>query len=252
MKEEITCEINNQKIYGLTITPDNIEGKIPTVILCHGLTANYKRMMDCAELLKNYGIGSYIFDFRGGSDITISDGETEDMTVYSEVDDLNAVIDMVKTLDFVDTDKLYLLGHSQGGLVTALVANKRIDEINGLFLICPAFIIPEMSEELSGSAKISFDDSLSDWWFTTGKKILSKKYLKIGKLINLFDDINGFNKPVYIFHGNSDDIVPLSYSKTANEEYNNSKLMILDNEGHLFTNKGEQTIINKISEIINK
>ena len=57
---------------------------------------------------------------------------------------------------------------------------------------------------------------------------------------------------MYIFHGNSDDIVPLSYSKTANEEYNNSKLMILDNEGHLFTNKGEQTIINKISEIINK
>ena len=244
MKEEITCEINNQKIYGLTITPDNIEGKIPTVILCHGLTANYKRMMDCAELLKNYGIGSYIFDFRGGSDITISDGETEDMTVYSEVDDLNAVIDMVKTLDFVDTDKLYLLGHSQGGLVTALVANNRVEDIESIFLLSPAFNIPDCAE------KVPLPEEGEVLNLVCGQA--SRKYFEDARAINLFEDVTGFNKSVYIFHGDLDDFVPLSYSEKACDAYDNAELNVLEDEGHTFNFRSENFIVKRVNEVINK
>lgn len=59
----------------------------------------------------------------------------------TEVADLNAVVDMIKTLDFVDTDNIFLLGRSQGGFVSALTAAQREDDIQGMVLFYPAFVI---------------------------------------------------------------------------------------------------------------
>jgi predicted esterase len=251
------CELNNENIYGEIVLPDNFEGKLPMVILSHGLTATHDRMKDCAKLLEGYGIASYIFDFRGGSYESSSDGLVEDMTVSSEVDDLNAVFDMVKGLSFVDKDNLYLLGHSQGGLVSALVANNRVCEVKGLFLVSPAFIIPEISNELRIFSKSDKDDlklynssSISDWWFSEGKDFLGDDYLVDSGNISLFDDVVGFNKHVCIFHCIDDMIVPLSYIICANDAYSDCELIVLNDESHLFTSEGEEIIVKKVSDVI--
>ena len=61
------------------------------------------------------------------------------MSVLTEKADLEAVLEEVKQWDFVDTGSIYLMGNSQGGLVTALTAAEHKEEIRAVILIYPAF-----------------------------------------------------------------------------------------------------------------
>ena len=64
---------------------------------------------------ENVGYAAYCFDFCGGSDKSKSGGSTDDMTVFTEVEDLRAVVKTVKSLGYVEPSEVYLLGSSQGG-----------------------------------------------------------------------------------------------------------------------------------------
>ena len=57
------------------------------------------------------------FDFNGHGD---SDGEFENMTVLNEIEDANAILNYVKTDPHVRN--IYLVGHSQGGVVASMLA----------------------------------------------------------------------------------------------------------------------------------
>lgn len=69
----------------------------------------------------------FFFDYRGGANNAVSDGKTTDMSIMTEKNDLNAVIDEVKTWSFVDKNKIAVMGYSQGGLVAALTTSERKD-----------------------------------------------------------------------------------------------------------------------------
>lgn len=242
MIKEISCSMNDENIYGVAYIPDNVEGKIPTVILSHGLSLNHTFMTAYAEKLLDYGIASYLFDFRGGGYDSRSDGEISDMSIQSEVDDLNCVIDMVKSLDFADNSRLYLGGHSQGGLVSSLVAARRLSDICGLFLFAPAYVIPDDVTDLSNMREMNVLNLMPEY--------LGKTYIDSARSINLYDDITGFTKPVFIFHGRLDKRVPVRYAVEADEAYSNSTLIIFDDEEHRFTDRTKDTVVAKINEVI--
>ena len=58
----------------------------------------------------------YTFDFCGGSLNGNSDVDFMDMTVMTEKEDLSAVMDFVKTKDYVDQDHLFLLDRAREDL----------------------------------------------------------------------------------------------------------------------------------------
>ena len=62
------------------------------------------------------------FDFCGGGWASRNGGALLDMSVLTEKADLEAVLEEVKQWDFVYIGSIYLMGNSQGGLVTALAA----------------------------------------------------------------------------------------------------------------------------------
>lgn len=53
------------------------------------------------------------------------------MTVFTEVKDLESVLSKARTLKRVDQNKIFLLGTSQGGLVSALTASKNSSKVRG-------------------------------------------------------------------------------------------------------------------------
>ena len=63
------------------------------------------------------------------------------MTVLTEADDLESVLDEMKKQDFVALNKIYLSGGSQGGLISILVGERRQKEIKGLILYCAGLAI---------------------------------------------------------------------------------------------------------------
>ncbi|MEK5235599.1 alpha/beta hydrolase [Paenibacillus sp. FSL L8-0470] len=88
---------------------------------------------------------AYCFDFCGGCTHGEgrSDGETTDMTVQTECEDLKAVMDYVKSLSYVDASKVSLMGFSQGGFISALTVAQRANEVEALILLYPALCIPD-------------------------------------------------------------------------------------------------------------
>ena len=111
------------------------DGPYPTVIVATGLRVSCDEYEELAVNFAQEGIACVLFDFAGGPEgESHSDGEQLDMCLTSEVKDLNAVLDGVLTLDVVDTDNIFLFGHSFGGEVSTVVAAQRENDINALLV----------------------------------------------------------------------------------------------------------------------
>lgn len=72
--------------------------KCPMVILSHGFNGSGDDFTEYAKVLVENGMGACIFDFCGGSLRSKSDLSTTEMTVFTEKEDLLAVIDFAEHL----------------------------------------------------------------------------------------------------------------------------------------------------------
>ena len=102
--EEIWVQKGNQRIYGLAHIPQT-EVSCPLVIFSHGLGNDHESGARYAQRLAEKGIAVYAFDFCGGSASGVpnrSDGTNAEMSVLTEVDDLEAVLEQAKSWEFVD------------------------------------------------------------------------------------------------------------------------------------------------------
>ena len=111
------------------------------VILSHGFLANERMCYPYAKLLSEMGYLALTYDFCGGGIVVRSEGRSQDMTVWTETEDLKAVIAAVK--DRYDVRNISLLGCSQGGFVSGLVASELDSQISNLILFYPAICIPD-------------------------------------------------------------------------------------------------------------
>ena len=138
-KTVLKCKRDDFTISGTEYRNENNNG-IP-VIISHGFFANQKRLKPYEKHLADKGYIVFTFDFCGGGLMSKSDGKFTDMSLDTEKQDLLCVIDYVSKLDYVDISKLILVGESQGGLVSCLVAAER--QIDKLILLYPALCIPD-------------------------------------------------------------------------------------------------------------
>lgn len=141
--EELWLESGGKKIYGKMYLPGEEKDSYPAVILSHGFNSSSVLNEGYAESFAKEGYAAYIFDFCGGSPSTKSDGETTQMSVFTEYQNLSDVMDQIKALDCVDASQLFLFGLSQGGFVSAYTAAQRPDDVKGLILFYPAFVLQE-------------------------------------------------------------------------------------------------------------
>ena len=135
------AENEGQQIYGLLYQPVESEGLRPVVIYAHGFGGSYRNGDQCAQALAAQGYLVYCFDFRGGSESSRSEGSNLEMSVFTEQTDLEAVIAMMKARSDVDSRNIFLLGASQGGMVSTMTAADNANDITGAVLLYPAFIL---------------------------------------------------------------------------------------------------------------
>ena len=210
-----------QTIRGVVFIPDAEGVKFPTVIFSHGFGACYEMFLHHAQWYPETGIAIVFFDFCGGGMNSVSDGKMNEMTVLTEADDLESVIDKVKTMPFVDCDRLFLQGESQGGFVSTIIGVRRRNEINGLILWYPAFVIPDDSKKRLEKGETNvFGIELSPNYDTDAVLIDVEKLQK------------NFGKPVIIIHGDADPVVPIDYSRTAVKNFPDAKLIEIKDAQH--------------------
>lgn len=138
---QFECSRDGLVIRGTEYRPQG--KKLPVVIVSHGFMADQRSVRNYAKQFAEWGYAAYCFDFNGGCLKGKSDGRTTDMTVFTEKEDLMAVIAYVKSLPYVDAYHLTLMGCSQGGFVSALTAAELNDQVEKLILFYPALCIPD-------------------------------------------------------------------------------------------------------------
>ena len=189
------------------------------------------------KLLAEIGYCAYCFDFCGGSVLNKgkSDGKTTEMSVLTEVQDLEAVIEYVQGLPY-NSKKILLMGCSQGGFVSALTAAKHPGLVDKLVLFYPALCIPD--DARAGKMMFArFDPQNVPEIVNCGPMKLGRCYVKDVIDMDPIGEIKSYFGPVLIVHGTKDRIVNLDYYRQAQQAYPDAKLHIIDGGAHGFGKK---------------
>lgn len=242
--KEYDFDSNGKDIYARAFVPD-VEGRVPLVIFSHGLGANVEHEEEVQKTLAKAGVAVFSFEFAGGSSSAapMSEGLTTEMSVLTEVQNLKDAIRIASGLEYVDTQKIYLMGSSQGGLVTALTAEE-VTNIAGLFLFYPAFSLPD--DIRSSFPKL---DEVPETFNLLGTKI-GKKYITDIYDMDPYTNLDKLAMPVHIYHGKDDNIVPLTASQKAMKRLGNARLTTLDDTGHALTPEQQAQIGFEIADEI--
>lgn len=129
MKEKLMLKSEKYDIPAVFTLPENAR-KVPCVIMCHGTGSSKdeagNQYLDLADLLAERGIASIRFDFAGC-------GESADsginQTFMAEVADTQKAYDYVCGRPEIDTDRIGIIGYSQGGRVMAVFLDTHYDKI---------------------------------------------------------------------------------------------------------------------------
>lgn len=248
MKFEISAFIVKRD--GLSIRGKKFEPERPalgSMIISHGFMDNQEHdVRKYAEEFAWAGYRVYTFDFCGGCIKGSSDGDSRNMSVLTEVKDLEAVMRFVLEEQAVGgkpSSKVILMGCSQGGFVSALTAAKHPDEVERLILFYPALCIPD--DARSGQMiRAKFDPKNIPDELSCGPMKLGRIYPEDVIGMDSYAEIRSYPGPVLIVHGSGDKLVNVSYSEKALAAYEEAakeagresrcELVILEKAGHGF------------------
>lgn len=243
---ELYTQRDGSQIYGEIYVPKNPGETMPAVIFSHGFGGNYQVGTQYAQGLAAQGYVVYCFDFCGGSPGSRSDGSTLEMSIFTEQADLEAVIDRIGGLEYVDRENIFLMGSSQGRAVSAITAAADPEKVRGMVLLYPAFVLVDNIKAQFASVE-DIPDSYYLMWMTVGKAY-AEKLLDY----DIYEAISGYGQEVLILHGDADSIVPLSGSEKALDAFPSARLEVFPGAGHGFSGSDAQRAVDLTLEYLNE
>ncbi len=236
-EQEFSCVRDGLTIRGSSYRPQT-EDRLPAVIVSHGFGGNRKELAEECRAIASWGYAVFSFDFCGGGTAGESDGRTTEMTVLTEKDDLEAVMDYVSSLCFVDAGRISLLGFSQGGFVSALTAAERPDQTAALILFFPALCIPDDARR-GVLAFTPYDVNHVPDTIDCGGMVIGRRFHETAAVMDAYAGISRYGGPVLCLHGTADKLVDYRCSVRAKECYapGQCHLELLKGAGHGFSGK---------------
>ena len=176
---------NGNKLNGCLLKPKN-GNPTATILHFHGNGGLLVRYFNKITPLIKYGFQVFIFDYSG---FGFSEGEA---TRENVLIDGNSALTYLKSRDDVKNTKLVIYGQSLGGHLSAVVAEQRQDEIDGLVV---------------EGAFSSHKDVAAERAWIFGRLLVSEKY-------SAKESIKNYKKPVLIIHSSEDDVIPFEMGQT--------------------------------------
>lgn len=241
-------ERDGQKIYGKLFLPEETDAPLPLVILSHGLGSDHRIMEPYAESFAENGFAAFVFDYIGGSEESMSDGNMTGMSVLTEAEDLSCILQSFRSDSRFSEDEIFLLGGSQGGFISAYAAGKHPDEIAGLVLLYPAFNLQDICRKLVSDAD-EIPDSV-----VIGEHTVGSLYIRDMLTFDIYEVLRQYPGPVLLFHGTADPYVPLEYTQRAGQVLADARVVIIEGAEHGFDgedrNRVEREAVAFVQEII--
>lgn len=232
-KKELLITHHGRTVHGYFFKPE-VTKRVPLVIMSHGYNGCKNDFEKTAEYFADAGIASVACTFCGGSTKDESGFPTTQMTLFTEKEDLIAILEKMEEEPIVDKKHIFLFGASQGGLISAMAAEECKEKIAGMILLFPALCIADNWKERF----VSENDIPKevDFW---GMK-LGDVFFKSMRSFETFKILGHFARPVLIMHGTEDAIVPIKYSMKAVKQYPKAKLEKFVHEAHGFSEDGNR------------
>ena len=241
-------ERDGQKIYGKLFLPEETDAPLPLVILSHGLGSDHRIMEPYAENFAENGFAAFVFDYIGGSEESMSDGNMTGMSVLTEAEDLSCILESFRSDSRFSEDEIFLFGGSQGGFISAYAAGKHPDEIAGLVLLYPAFNLQDICRTLVSDAD-EIPDSV-----VIGEHTVGSLYIRDMLTFDIYEVLRQYPGPVLLFHGTADPYVPLEYTQRAGQVLADARVVIIEGAEHGFDgedrNRVEREAVAFVQEII--
>lgn len=249
-EQEIWCRRDDNSIYGKAYIPEG-GGTFPLVIFAHELGNNHTTGIEYAKRLAAEGFAVYTFDFCGGSVSYMenrSDGKNTEMSVMTEASDLEAVMEAAGGWDFVDKDRIILMGGSQGGAVAAIVAARNPELVSQLILLYPALLVQDNVLEMFDSKEaVPEEYNLFGGWIRVGRNYAVDVWD-----YDVYSELPKYTGSVLLLHGDKDDTVPLGYSERASKVYEDCEFHIIKDGGHEFFGQAFEDAVQILLEYLEK
>jgi len=217
----------------------------PTAVFVHGFTSNRLELPDfvrMSRLLEENGIASVRFDLSGHGE---SDGDFFDVTVTGEIAETRAVIQAVRTLDFVDAERIGLVGMSMGGVVAGIVAAEE-PGIGALCLWSPAAVAPfEIGKGYLKGRSLAAEIEEKGYFDADGHR-MSASHVEDIAALDVYGRSGRYTGPVHILHGDKDGIAPLEYARRYLDHYDgNAELQIVEGADHAWGTVPHRTTLHQ-------
>ena len=250
-KKEFSCYRGDLEIRGTMFMPSG-QTDLPIAIVCHEFMTNRLFSYPYAMVLAKSGYAAFCFDFCGGGIVCSSDGDSRNMSVLTEIEDLRSVIAFAKEQGYTSDEPLLLMGCSQGGLVAALTAAELPEEIGGLILQYPALLIPDAARK-GEMLWMNFDPDNVPEEMRSGPMRIGRRYATDVMDMDTLPTITRYTGKVLILHGDRDTLVNISGSQEAAEAYEAAgadvRFQIIPGGKHIFLNPEHiKMAVNTISE----
>ena len=139
--EEVLIENDKDQIYlSGTLTIPKDREKFPAVVLISGSGPQnrdeeifgHKPFLVISDFLTINGISVLRFDDRG---VGASTGDFSKATTYDFANDVLAAVNYLKSRAEIDSKKIGLIGHSEGGMIAQIAAVKNPDDVNYIIML---------------------------------------------------------------------------------------------------------------------
>lgn len=219
--------------YGINYTYDRASAPRATIIISHGFAEHMGRYDYFSRTLTDRGLNVFRYDLRGH-------GNNKDRGYLRDFDDFVEDLNEVKVLVGKNDPDLpiFLLGHSMGGLITALYCTKVNDGIRGVVLSGPATgrlpsakgynkgfmkLVKAMAgraslknpidEGICGDPQVYLDYAADELVLHKATISLYYEFLFDGT-DSLNKRLTNFSSPCMVCHGEKDPIVPAELSRS--------------------------------------
>lgn len=216
------------------------------ILLVHGFaggTYDQEGLANYLELNRNFDVYQYTLP-----------GHRRNLSKVKSAEWIESSEKMIEWLITKGYHKIYLIGHSMGGVIATYLASK-YKEVKKLVLAAPAFHyldvkdknlnIPESLKMIPKVVKTYGGDEIVS-------RMLKLNINAIGEFMTLIKDYYDFPKdvncPTLILQGNNDNLVPLSSSKYVYESIKSKKkdIIYIDDLTHdVFKNEKTYRIVEK-------